>query len=685
MSPISRRQVLGAAAIGAAAAVLPTGLTEAALAGAPLAASSPPTTTGTISDVAHVVILMQENRSFDHYFGMMKGVRGFGDSSTITLTGNYPVFNQPNGTTKRQYPWLMSTTAGSSPETLAQCDGSLDHSWSTQHGAWDSGKMDKWVSAKGSVRTLGYLARADIPYHYALADAYTICDAYHCSILSATGPNRTYLWSGSIDPNGGHGGPAYDGGDESGLSYTTYAESLQNAGVTWKVYQNAADNFGDNGLAYFTQFANAAAGTPLHDRGMASVPATTGATQTDIAAAIRADVLAGSLPQVSWVVANEGFSEHPDAPPGDGAYFVNIVLQALAADPNVLNSTVLLINYDENDGFFDHVQPPVPAAGTTDEFILSGTPIGLGFRVPMIVVSPWSRGGYVSSEVFDHTSVIRFLEKWTAAIGKPATCPNISAWRRSVCGDLTGVFDFTAPVHGLPTLPAAPTVIGQATCDPLPNPAPTTNAMPVPEGGTKPARPLPYQPNGYVDHLEFDANNKILLWIDLANQGTRSAHFSIYANQYRTGGPWQYTVPAGGTATDYFNIGSGYGSGQYDLTTLGPNRFLRHVAGNATTAGKAMEVTSTYAVEPGTGKLAIYFHMTNTSTASTTFTITSNRYRSDGPWHYTVAAGATVSDYFNAVAYNGGWYDFTVTLAADAAWTRRFAGHIETGAISVSG
>jgi phospholipase C len=147
----------------------------------------------------------------------------------------------------------MSTTkpaAGADPEKLAQCDGSLSHSWSSQHTAWNNGKMDSWVLAKLSVRTLGY--RADNPYYHALADAYTICDAYHCSIMSATGPNRTYLWSGSIDPEGTHGGPAYDGGDESGLTYQTNAEALQNTGASWKVYQVAADNYGDNGLAYFT-------------------------------------------------------------------------------------------------------------------------------------------------------------------------------------------------------------------------------------------------------------------------------------------------------------------------------------------------------------------------------------------------------------------------------------------------
>ncbi|MEU8934996.1 phosphocholine-specific phospholipase C [Streptomyces sp. NPDC048409] len=675
MTPISRRGFVG---LGASVAA---GMAVGA-AGPRTAAAAQGAATGTISDVRHVVVLMQENRSFDHYFGRLKGVRGFADRSGITLSGGYPVFNQPNGT-GRQYPWKLSATpdaGGQTGETLAQCNGDLPHSWSSQHSAWNKGRLDNWVAGVGNVRSLGYLDRSDIPFHYALADTYTICDAYFCSTLSATGPNRTYLWSGKVDS------ASYDGGDESGLTWQNYAEALQNAGVTWKVYQNAQDNYGDNGCAYFKNFAGAKAGNPLYDRGMASVPRATGSTPDDIAAAIKADVLAGTLPQVSWVVANQAFSEHPYAPPGDGAHFVSLVYQALAADPDVFDSTVLFLNYDENDGFFDHVPPPAPPAGTAGEF-LNGVPYGFGFRVPMIVISPWTRGGWVSSEVFEHTSVLRFLETWTTALGKPAKCPNISDWRRSVSGDLTGVFDFAHPVPGAVTLPATG-VIGLSTCGPLPNPVPTTNALPAQESGTRPARALPYQPNGYLDHLEFGTGGKILAWFTMANQGapaTRAAHLSIHPNAYRDTTPWQYTVAAGGTASDSFNIGTGYGAGKYDLSMVGPNRFLRRFQGDATKAGKSAEVSTRYTVEPGTGKLAVWFKMTNSGSAAVKFTITSTNYRTDGPWTYQVAAGASAEDYFNAVAYQNGWYDFTVTVDSDATWSRRFTGHLETGAASVSG
>ncbi|MEV7182421.1 phosphocholine-specific phospholipase C [Kitasatospora sp. NPDC093679] len=683
MAELSRRKFMAlsasAAAGAAVASTAPGGTTRASAAGL--------STTGTIADARHVVILMQENRSFDHYFGMLKGVRGFADRSAIQIAGGYSVFNQPNGL-GRQYPWQFSATkpaGGADPERLAQCNGDLSHAWSDQHKAWNGGKLDSWVSAKGNVRTLGHLTRADIPFHYALADNWTVNDAYFCSVLSATGPNRTYHWSGQIDPAGTAGGPAYDGGDESGLRWQTYAEALEAAGVSWKVYQNAADNYGDNALAYFTRFSSAPAGSPLAVKGMGSVPKRTGRTPDDIAAAIRADVVAGTLPQVSWIVPDQASSEHPYATPADGAHFVHMVMDALNADPDVFDSTVLFLNYDENDGFFDHVPPPAAPAGTAGEFY-NGTNIGLGFRVPLIAISPWTRGGWVSSEVSDHTSVLRFLERWTAALGRPATCPNISAWRRKVCGDLTGMFDFANPVYGLPALPNTDATIGLAACGPLPNPAPVDNKLPQQEPGTRPARALPYQPNANLDHLEFGSGGVMKVWIAMANQGaTGAAHLAAYANAYRSGGPWQYTVDGGGSTSDFFNCGTGFGGGPYDLSVVGPNRFLRRFKGDATKPGKLVTVTASYANAPTTGKLALWFAFANTGTAAVTFTVTSTNYRTDGPWTYTVPAGGAASDFFNAVAYNNGWYDFTVTVDSDPTWSQRFTGHLETGAASVSG
>ncbi|GIG55862.1 non-hemolytic phospholipase C [Longispora fulva] len=680
-----RRFLIGSAGVAGSVAL------PAASAAAPGAAPGPEVAvagTGTIADVKHVVILMQENRSFDHYFGTMRGVRGFGDRTAISINGGYSVFNQPNWS-GRQYPFPLRGPSGSpDPETLAQCQGDLAHGWSDQHSAWNSGKLDNWLPAKAyKIGCMGFMDRKDLPFHYALADAYTLCDAYHSSGLTATGPNRTFHWSGMIDAAGRFGSPAKDGGEESGLTWRTYAEELQDAGISWRVYQNASDNYGDNALAYFTQFANAAPGTPLHDRGMVSVPRVSGSTPDDILAAIRADVRAGTLPQVSWVVTDQATSEHPIGPPVNGERFVSGLLNALNADPAVFNSTVVLVNYDENDGFFDHVPPPAPPAGTPDEFV-GGTPVGLGFRVPMFVVSPWSRGGWVTSETFDHTSVLRFLETWSTAIGKPATCRYISAWRRAVCGDLTSAFDFAHPVYGLPALPTPGAAISTSYCGPLPNPSPSTNALPAQEPGTRQARALPYQPTAHISSWDYGADGSIRLNITMANDGPlagHAAHFAVYANAFRSGGPWQYTVSPGQPVTDFFNCGPGLGSGRYDFTVVGPNRFLRRLTGTATSASRNVEVRSRVAVEAGTGKLAIFLDMVNGSAVPVTFTVAAANYRTDGPWTYTVPAGQTVSDYWNAVAYTNGWYDLAVSLSADGTWSRRFTGHIETGAPSVTG
>ncbi|MET7645022.1 phosphocholine-specific phospholipase C [Streptomyces sp. NPDC005426] len=677
----NRRDFITLTAATAAAAVGVSGARadRATAAEARTATSGTAGATGTLSDAQHIVILMQENRSFDHYFGMLQGVRGFSDRSTVETAGAHSVFDQPSGT-GRHYPWQLSATqasGGADPERLAQCSGDLAHDWVSQHTAWNQGKMDSWVSAKG-LRSLGYLTRADIPFHYALADTWTVCDAYHASGMSATGPNRTFLWSGKISE------AAKDGGSASGLTWQTYAEALEKAGVSWKVYQST-DNYGDNGLAYFAQFASAPSSSPLRTRGMSTVPRGTtepGDVAADICDALASDVRAGTLPQVSWIVPDQNYSEHPMATPANGAHFVHLVINALNADPDVFNSTILFLNYDENDGFFDHVPPPTPPAGTAEEFI-GGTSIGLGFRVPMIAISPWSRGGYVNSQTSDHTSVLRFLEKWTAAIGRPATCPNISAWRRAVCGDLTSMFDFTSPVYGLPALPATTTTVDMSQCTSLPNPAPVDNKLPTQEAGTRKARALPYQPA--ADLIAFTTSGSAVnANIKMANGGTAACHFATYTNgTQRSGGPWQFTVAAGDSATDFYNCGPGYGDGLYDLTVIGPNRFMRRFKGNATTVGKDLLVAASVVTVSGAVKLR--FTLTNNTAAAVTFTIRANAYRTGGPWTYTVPAGKTVTDDFSAFTYGSGWYDHTVTASSDATWSQRFVGHLENGRPSISG
>ena len=724
MPDLSRRNLISrAAAVTGAAVVASVTPAAGALAGtAPRRGRH-----GDIRDIKHVMILTQENRSFDHYYGSLRGVRGFGDRATITLPGGYPVWQQPTTppgqpVTGTQYPWQLSsgTFSGAqppSPEIGAQNYGGTDHSWESQHGAWYGGWMNAWYYAKGGPTTLGFLNRKDIPYHYALADAYTIGDAYHCSVLSATGPNRTYLWSGTVNADRQHGSfVAYSGGDELGrfLSWQSYPETLQAAGVTWKVYQGS-DNYGDNGAEYFATFAKydpGQGGTPApgvvwYDNGVATVPEPydpEARNADNLALAIRKDVLAGTLPEVSWVVTNQQYSEHPDGAPHDGAYYVSEVLKALGADPAVFNSTLVIIDFDENDGQFDHVPPPVPPPGTTDEFYLETSlapqplPVGLGFRVPLLLISPWTRGGWVTSEVSDHTSVIQFLEKWTQAIGKPAICPNISAWRRSVCGDLTGAFDFASPVFGMPSLPDPGQPIGEPQEY---HPVPADNVMPVQEAGTRPARPLPYQPNANLDGFTSGTGGAVQANLSFSNNGphvSKASHFAVYSNvapdlniaDYPARFPAQYTV---GPSPSVWNktvpgsarIGAGSGDGRYDLTITGPNRFLRRFTGDAGGPGATAQVTALYYQGGFGARPILMLKLINSGRQAAAFTVTPEHYPQGPAQTYHVPAGGTATHVTDPLATSNGWYDLSVTLGGDSSWSRRYTGHLEDGRPSITG
>jgi phospholipase C len=419
---LDRRHFLAGAAILTGAAcgsgLLPSSLRAA------LAASQPGGHRGQLADLQHIVILMQENRSFDHYYGTMPGVRGFADPAAIRLPDGRPVWYQPDPSHPDGYllPFHYDTQT-----TSSQATPGTDHSWRTQHDAWAGGKMDGWVAAKGPF-TMGHYTAADIPFHWALASAFTLCDNYHCSVLGPTDPNRLHLWTGTIDAGGRAGGPVTtDAPTFSGqrLSWTTYPERLERAGVSWQVYQEE-DNFDNNPLAWFTQYLRAPRSSPLYQRGLAARPA----------GSFEADARAGRLPRVSWLVAPTAQSEHPRYLPAAGAEYIAQKLDAIASNPRVWAKTAFILTYDENDGLFDHVPPPVPPPGTPGEFV-RGEPAGLGFRVPTTIVSPWTAGGLVCSDVFDHTSVLRLIE---TRFGVRE--PSITAWRRRTCGDLTSAFRF---------------------------------------------------------------------------------------------------------------------------------------------------------------------------------------------------------------------------------------------------
>jgi phospholipase C len=427
---VSRRTLIaGATALtgATAASALPLSLRRA------LAPTAGRPASGKLSDIKHIVILMQENRSFDHYYGAMPGVRGFADPTAIKLSNGRSVFHQPDPSHAQGYllPFRFDTK-----KTSAQATPGTDHSWPTQHQAWNHGKMDSWIAAKGEF-TMGYFTRDDIGFHWALADAFTICDNYHCSVFGPTNPNRLYLWTGMIDPRGQHGGPIIDNTPAYNnvfLTWKTYPERLQDAGISWQVYSED-DNFDDNALAWFTHFGGASSRSPLHQRGLRPRPA----------GSFECDARNDRLPQVSWLVAPTAQSEHPDFFPAAGAEYIAQKLDAIASKPQVWAKTAFILCYDENDGLFDHVVPPTPKSGTPDEFV-AGEPIGLGFRTPTTIVSPWTAGGFVCSDVFDHTSLIRFIE---TRFGVRE--PNISGWRRRTCGDLTTAFRFSSGPSSYPS------------------------------------------------------------------------------------------------------------------------------------------------------------------------------------------------------------------------------------------
>jgi phospholipase C len=247
-------------------------------------------------------------------------------------------------------------------------------------------------------------------------------------------------------------------------------EVLQDAGISWKkynpygpLYQPGASPFvSKNMLLYFDQFTSADPSSELYKNAFSYFGpnvngglTSTNPNENDFAA----DVASGNLPQVSWIISPDAYDEHPPSPPALGEWYTQQILDTLTSNPEVWASTVLFIMYDENDGFFDHVPPPVAPAGTPGEYLTVSPlpsdagavagPIGLGVRVPMIVVSPFSAGGWLCSDVFDHTSQLRFLE---TVFG--VTAPNISAWRRETVGDLTGTLPtLMAPVTKVSHLP----------------------------------------------------------------------------------------------------------------------------------------------------------------------------------------------------------------------------------------
>jgi phospholipase C len=501
----TRRQVL-AGGLGTAAAVSLARIGHVRAAGAETVrqAISVKPAGRDLGAIKHVVFLMQENRSFDHYFGILGDVAGFDDRD------NRAAFTQawPGGSQSDLLPFHLNTKLQD-----AECTYDLSHSWPAEHASWNNGAMDAFVSTHTSsdyegalgVNTMGYYKWEDIPFYHQLVEHFTICDHYHCSVLGPTHPNRLMHMTGSIDPAGVAGGPIIvTNSDQTTTQFTcswpTMPEALQTAGITWKcynpygsLYQPGSSAFvNKNVLLYFEQYSDSSSALYQNAFGYYGPNVDGGLTESGGPNDFASDVANDTLPQVSWIFSPDGYDEHPPAPAQLGEWYTQQILNTLLSNPTVWASTVLFIMYDENDGWFDHVPPPTAPAGTEGEYLtvdplpssangIAG-PIGLGVRVPMIVVSPFSVGGWVCSDIFDHTSQLLFLETLFGV-----DPPNVSSWRRSTVGDLTTTLPvLESPVTKAPVLSpvsdneSAPPISTECNAEQILELNPTTAPYPIP-------------------------------------------------------------------------------------------------------------------------------------------------------------------------------------------------------------
>ena len=292
---------------------------------------------------------MQENRSFDHYFGAKKGVRGFGDRFTIPLASGQRVFHQSDGEKV-----IPPYRAHGKTSNAAMINGT-PHDFADTQAAWNQGKYGHWPLFK-TPYSMAYYTREEIPFQYALAEAFTISDAYHCSIATGTDPNRIVFWSGSnFDPEKRAAGidctdvdsepsnvRCWVTGEEPNPGYTyrlngfkwpTIPDVLQKAGISWRIYQDPNNNWSGamHGCLAFDSFRNARPGSPIYENGMKHFSIKD----------LQSDVQNNKLPQVSWILPSRIDSEHPGAPssPYRAGYFTHQVLQALTSNADVWSKT----------------------------------------------------------------------------------------------------------------------------------------------------------------------------------------------------------------------------------------------------------------------------------------------------------------------------------------------------------
>jgi phospholipase C len=371
----------------------------------------------------------------------------------------------------------------------AGCTAGGSNMWSPFHNAINNGKNNNWPDGNAPA-SMGYLNREQIPFLHALADEFTIADMYFQSVAGSTDPNRV-VWMSGTNKGAPNDHVVEDNARTVPYEWTTYPEVLTNASVTWQVYQDT-DNFGDNSLAYFKYWQNIKKG-PERQKGMGVLGLKTFYQQA----------LDGTLPQFSIIVGPRELSEHPDNTPLAGSWLQQQVVNSVINGKG-WKDTALFINYDEAGGYFDHVAPPMAPQDewVKDKFTGNQTYIGFGPRVPMTVISPWTRGGHVYSEVADHTSTLMFMEEWVGKDSKGtylAPANNISPFHRKTSSNLVSIFDFDNPDYSIPKFepvdkPAqilgfwASTEMCEIKLDPKTKPPYGNQSYPVVEAGIRPIR-----------------------------------------------------------------------------------------------------------------------------------------------------------------------------------------------------
>lgn len=671
--------------------------------------------TRTINDVQHVVILMQENRSFDHYFGTMKGVRGFGDRFPIPLESGQRAFHQSDG--NKIVPPYRSDRNTSNAAFI----NGTPHNFPDTQAAWNQGKYGCWPLFK-TPYSMAYYTREEIPFQYAMAEYFTICDAYHCSIATGTDPNRIVFWSGAgWDPQKQAAGINCTDADaepvnlrcwikgempEPGYTYQgsafkwpTIPDVLQQAGISWRIYQDPNDNWTGamHGCLAFESFRNAKPGDPIYENGMRHW------SVEDLAN----DVKNNTLPQVSWILPSQSNSEHPGAPssPYRASNFTHEVLEAITSNPEVWSKTVFFLTFDENDGLFDHLPAPAVPSYNLDGTLagkstidvagmyfhddkddlndmdsprvyidkrdtISGNlrPWGMGPRVPMYILSPWSKGGWVDSSVADHTSVGQFIEKRFGV-----TIPGISPWHRAVSSDLTSAFDFATPND--PKLPVMPDTSGFEAIDAASKALPEAAAPEQPtrlyqEPGTRLSRALPYRLHCTLKYLKSQ-NQVQLIFV---NKGSKGAVYHVYDMNRLDRIPRRYTVASDKSLTDEWAVDETEGA--YHLEVYGPNGYFHKFAGNIYHAEPEIEL----AYDHRNGGISVLLQ-NNSPDVSLRITMEANAYGYKNPDPVSLAPGKSAKKHFS-LERSHRWYDFTIKTPTG--FLHRLAGRVETGKDGVS-